>query len=237
MKISAAMKYVNSVVRLLILTIILLSVQPLAGQETKVVRDLQLWTGAALEKKVGKDWTFSLAEEIRFKHDISEINNYFTDAGVRYRISKNFALEAGYRYTRDRKSNGTYEILTRYNLDLRYKGQLDYISIHYRLRYQKEVEGFNLLDQGVDYEKYVRNRIRIRYDDFKKFKPYVSAEIFQQFSPNQTPEFEYVRIQGGVKYEPGKIGVFGFALGFNRELNEVEPAMIYILRANYTYKF
>ena len=237
MKISAAMIYVSSVVRLLIVTIILLSVQSLAGQETKVVRDLQLWTGAALEKKVGKDWTFSLAEEIRFKQDISEINNYFTDAGVRYRISKNFALEAGYRYTRDRKSDGTYETLTRYNLDLRYKGQLDYISIHYRLRYQKEVEGFNLLDQGVDYEKYVRNRIRIRYDDFKKFKPYVSAEIFQQFSPNQTPEFEYVRIQGGVKYEPGKIGVFGFALGFNRELNEVEPATIYMLRANYTYKF
>ena len=237
MKISAAMKYVNSAVRLLILTIILLSVQPLAGQETKVVRDLQLWTGVALEKKVGKDWTFSLAEEIRFKQDISEINNYFTDAGVRYRISKNFALEAGYRYTRDRKSDGTYETLTRYNLDLRYKGQLDYISIHYRLRYQKEVEGFNLLDQGVDYEKYVRNRIRIRYDDFKKFKPYVSAEIFQLFSPNQTPEFEYVRIQGGVKYEPGKIGVFGFALGFNRELNEIKPAMIYMLRANYTYKF
>lgn len=231
------MIYVSSVVRLLIVTFILLSVQPLAGQETKVVRDLHLWTGAALEKKVGKDWTFSLAEEIRFKQDISEINNYFTDAGVRYRISKNFALEAGYRYTRDRKSDGTYETLTRYNLDLRYKGQLDYISIHYRLRYQKEVEGFNLLDQGVDYEKYVRNRIRIRYDDFKKFKPYVSAEIFQQFSPNQTPEFEYVRIQGGVKYEPGKIGVFGFALGFNRELNEVEPATIYMLRANYTYKF
>jgi hypothetical protein len=237
MKISIAMIYVSSVVRLLIVTFILLSVQPLAGQETKVVRDLHLWTGAALEKKVGKDWTFSLAEEIRFKQDISEINNYFTDAGVRYRISKNFALEAGYRYTRDRKSDGTYETLTRYNLDLRYKGQLDYISIHYRLRYQKEVEGFNLLDQGVDYEKYVRNRIRIRYDDFKKFKPYVSAEIFQQFSPNQTPEFEYVRIQGGVKYEPGKIGVFGFALGFNRELNEVEPATIYMLRANYTYKF
>jgi hypothetical protein len=237
MKISAAMIYENSGIRLLILTIILLCALPLTGQETKVVRDLQLWTGVALEKKVGKDWTFSLAEEIRFKQDISEINNYFTDAGVRYRINKNFALEAGYRYTRDRKSDGTYETLTRYNLDLRFKGQLDYISIHYRLRYQKEVEGFNLLDQGVDYEKYVRNRIRIRYDDFKKFKPYVSAEIFQLFSPNHTPEFEYVRVQGGVKYEPGKIGIFGFALGFNRELNEVEPAMIYMLRVNYTYQF
>jgi hypothetical protein len=220
-----------------VLFISLIGLLPLAAQETKVVRDLQLWTGAGLEKKIGKDWTFSLGEEFRFKQNISEINNYFTEAGVRYQISKNFEMEGGYRYTRDKNSDNSYENLTRYHLDLRYKGRLDFISINYRLRYQKEVEGFKLLNQRIDYEKYVRNRIRILYNDFHKIKPYLSAEIFQLFRPNQYAKFDYIRILGGVKYEPGKMGSFGFAYGFNREFNDVEPAMIYQIKVNYTYEF
>ena len=223
-----------------LLPILLLSLASfirVAAQEVKVVRDLQLWTGAAVEKTFGKDWTLSLGEEIRFKQNISEINNYFTEAGLRYRISKNFALEGGYRYTRDRKSDNSYETLTRYNLDLRYKGQLDFITIYYRLRYQKEVEGFNLFGQESSYEKYVRNRIRIMYSDFKRISPYVSAEIFQLFKFSRMAEFQYIRVQGGIKVEPGKMGTFGFAYGFNREFTQIEPAMIYQFKINYTYEF
>jgi len=208
-----------------------------SAQEMKVVRDLQLWTGAEVEKSFGKDWTISLGEEIRFKQNISEINNYFTEAGLRYGISKNFALEGGYRYTRDRKSDNSYETRTRYNLDLRYKGRLDFITIYYRLRYQKEVEGFNLFGQESGYEKYVRNRIRIMYSDFKRISPYVSAEIFQLFRFSRMAEFQYIRVLGGIKYEPGKMGTFGFAYGFNREFTQVEPATIYQFKINYTYEF
>lgn len=208
-----------------------------SGQETKVVSDLQLWTGASIEKTWKKTWTLSLQEEIRFKHDISEINNYFTELGLRYRINKNFALEGGYRYTRDKKSDGSYENLSRYNLDLRYRGRLDFITIDYRLRYQKEVEGFNLFDQSADYEKYVRNRIRIRYDDFQRIKPYVSAEIFQLFRPDYYGELEFIRVVGGIKYEAGKLGSIDLGFGFNREFEENDPAMIYQFKVRYTYQF
>jgi hypothetical protein len=209
----------------------------LVAQEVKVVSDLQLWTGAAVEKKMGKDWTLYLGEEIRFKHDISEINNYFTEAGLNYRINKNFALEAGYRYTRDKKKNDSYETLTRYNLDLRYKARIDFITLDYRLRYQKEVAGWNLFDPQSDYEKYVRSRLKVRYNDLKKITPYVSAELFQLFQPRQFPYFQYVRVLFGISYEPGKLGTFVFGYGFNREFNEVEPATIYQLKVNYTYTF
>jgi hypothetical protein len=222
---------------LLFLSMLLAIPKYLVAQETKVVSDLQLWTGAAIEKSWGKSWSLSLQEEIRFKQDISEINNFFTEVGLRYRISKNFGLEGGYRYTRDRKSDGGYETLTRYNLDLRYKGRLDFITIYYRLRYQKEVEGFNLVDQAADFEKYVRHRIRIRYNDLQKIKPYVSAELFQQFRPDYYAELEYIRVVGGLVYEPGKIGSFDFGFGFNREFADIEPAMIYQFKVRYKYQF
>ena len=222
---------------LLLFALLLVFIKPLSAQETKVVRDLQLWTGAAIEKSLAKAWTLSLKEEIRFKKDISEINNYFTDAGLRYNINKNFALELGYRYTRDKNSDDSYDKLTRYNLDLRYKGRLDFITLTYRLRYQKEVEGFNLIKQGTDYEKYVRNRLKISYNDFKKISPNVSAELFQLFEYARPAEFEYIRIQGGIKYEPGKLGAFNLAYGFNRELTSEEPALISMFRFNYTFEF
>ena len=207
------------------------------GQDTAVVRDLHLWSGAKIEKTFAKNWTVSLEEEIRFKTNISEINNFFTEIGLRYRINKNFALQGNYRFTRDKKKDQSYETRTRYNLDLRFKGRLDFLSIYYRLRYQKEVEGLNLIDMNAFYLKHVRNRISVRYTDFKTITPYVSAEVFQAFTPYLAPQFDYYRILGGIRYEPADIGEFKLAWGFNRSLISSRPAMIYIFTLNYTYKF
>jgi hypothetical protein len=223
-------------IRLFLLLVILAAPQFLPAQDAKVVRDLQLWTGAALEKS-WKDWSLTLNEEIRFKKNISEINNYFTELGLRYRINKNFSLEGGYRFTRDRNADGSYDNLTRYNLDLRFRARLDHISIYYRLRYQKEVEGFNLIDPTMDYEKYVRNRIRVRYNKFIRIKPYVSAELFQLFRPDFYSELDYIRVLGGIRYEAGPVGLFNLAFGFNREFEKYDPAMIYQFKVNYTYRF
>ena len=224
-------------IRVFCLLLILSGPGLLRAQDVKVVRDLQLWTGAEVEKSFGKSWTLSLAEEIRLKQNVSEINNYFTEAGLRYRINKNFALEGGYRYTRDKNSDGTYENLTRYNLDLRFRGKVNPFLIQYRLRYQKEVEGFNLVGPAVDYEKYVRHRIRVRYNKLIRIEPYVSAELFQLFRPDFNPDLEYMRVLAGLKYEAGKMGEFNLAFGFNREFTDIEPAMIYQFRVNYTYSF
>jgi uncharacterized protein DUF2490 len=209
----------------------------LLAQETKVVSDLHLWSGVAVEKGFGKDWSVFLAEEIRFKKDISVLNKHYTEAGVRYRIDKNFALEGQYRVTFDQNKDKSFDMLSRYALDLRYKGKLDFITIYYRLRYQKEVEGWNLLDPSVLYKKHVRNRITVRYTDFNRFKPYVSAEIFQLFEPFQNADLEYMRVLGGIKYEHRDLGTINLAWGFNRELTKIQPAMIYTLKVNYTYSF
>jgi len=208
-----------------------------AAQEYKVVQDLHLWSGIKLEKRLDGNWSLFVAEEIRLKHNISEINKHFTETGLRYRINKNFALEGQYRITRDKKKNGIYETLTRYAFDLRYKGKLDFITIYYRLRYQKEVEEWNLLDSDIPYEKYLRNRISVRYNQFHKIKPYLSAEIFQLFEPDQIARYENIRIFGGVKYNHFRAGEINLAFGFNHEINVIQPAMIYLLKLNYTYSF
>lgn len=222
---------------MLLTGILLYSITSVAAQDTTVVRDLQLWSGAKIEKSFAKDWTLSLEEEIRFRQNISEISNFFTELGLRYKINKNFALAGAYRYTRDRKRDDSYKNMSRYNLDLRYKGKIKFLGIYYRLRYQKEVEGFNLFDMDALYVKHVRNRISLRYNDLNDLEPYVSAEIFQAFTPYQSPRFDYYRIVLGIRYEPGNIGEFKLAWGFNREFSSYQAAMVYMFKVNYTYKF
>jgi len=210
---------------------------PVQAQEYKVVRDLHLWTGVEIEKEFAKDWILFVAEEVRFKHDISRLNNHLTEVGLRYRINKNFALEGHYRITWDQKKDGSFETLTRYALDLRYKGKVDFLTLMYRLRYQKEVSGWNLVDPDLPFEKYVRHRFTLRYNDFNHIKPYLSGEVFQLFESNQASRFHYIRVLGGIRYRIPRIGEFNVAYGFNREFVSTNPAMIYVLKVNYTYTF
>ncbi len=208
-----------------------------SGQDTKVVQDMKLWTGVEVEKTFLKDWTVSLKQEFRFKTDISELDSYFTQGGLKYSVNKNFAFEAKYRYTRNKKKDDTYENKSRYSLDINYKGKIEFITVYYRLRYQKGVESMNLFDRTEPYEKYLRHRFNIRYNDFKKIKPYISTEFAQLFELYQYPKWAAARLFGGIIYEPGSFGEFKFAYGFERELNSNYPYMGYVLRANYTYSF
>jgi len=207
------------------------------AQDGKVVRDLGLWSGMGVEKTIMKDWTFSLKQELRLKKDITEINNYFTQGGISYRINRNFSVEGSFRYTRDKNDDGSYDNRSRYNLDFRYKGKLEFLTIYYRLRYQKEVEGTRILDSREPYEKFARNRMIFRYNDLKKIEPYLSVELFQLFTQYQFPDYDHMRLMAGIRYNPEKIGEINVAYGFNRELSTSLPVTAYIIEINYTFSF
>ena len=227
----------RKVLHLVFSVIILNVITPVASQESKAIQDLQLWTGIKVEKTFAKDWTVSLEQELRLRHNISEISNYFTELGLRYKINRNFALEGDLRFTRDKKRDNSYVNYMRYNFDLRYKGRLDFLTIYYRMRYQKEAEGMDVFDMNALYVKQFRNRITLSVNSLEKIEPYVSAELFQIFTPHYRSQLEYYRVVAGIRYEPGKIGEFDLAWGFNRELSSTVPAMIYMIKINYTYKF
>ncbi len=226
----------NFAVSILIIVLVLLGKTTFA-QEVKVVQDLNLWSGVALEKSISKDWTISVKQEVRFEKDISQLNNFFTQAGLEYDINKNFSLEGKYRYIRNHKSDGSYENNSRYTADLKYKGKINRFTIYYRLRYQKEVESMHIFSRMEPYEKYLRHRITLNYNDFKRIKPYISTEIFQHYELYEFSYYDQLRILAGIRYEPKNIGQFNFAYGFNQELNTVLPYTCFLLKINYTYKF
>ena len=219
-----------------ILIILLLCLtRPGSAQDNKVVRDLRLWTGAKIEKDFGKNWRLSLEEEIRFKENISEINNILTEAELRYRINKNFYLNAGFRYTSDRNDDGSYDGLARNHFSLQYRRRLEFITFEYRLKYQREVEAVKLFERDPPYEKVFRNRLGVRITRLDRVQPYASGEILQVFTPYLSSLHDYWRFVMGVRMQPGKIGEIKLGWGFNREFGVDQPAMIYMIRMNYTY--
>jgi len=227
----------NRTDKLLYTLVILLLGNILFAQETKTIRDLGLWTGVVIEKSVGKKWTFSLREEVRFKNDISELYKYFTELGIEYRINRNFSLEGNYRYIKDRNDEERFENRSRYNFGLEYKGKLAFITLVYRLKYQKEVEGLKIYDMREPYEKYLRNRITLRYNKLRKLEPFLSGELFQLFELYQLPRYHFVQMQAGISYEPGKIGKFIGAYAINHELKSSSPSTFFVIKIRYTYSF
>ena len=206
-----------------------------SGQEEDVVRDLRLWTGVKIEKEFASRWRLSLEEEIRFKQNISEINNFFTELELRYLIDRNFSLGAGYRYTRDRNDDASYDGFSRNYFALHYRRKLDFLTISYRLKYQREVEAGKMFERDAAYIKQFRNRLGVRMTRFNNIQPYVTGEVLQVFTPYLSPLNDYWRLVVGVRIEPGKIGEFKLGWGFNREIGVDQPFMIYMIRLNYTY--
>jgi len=202
-----------------------------------VVRDLRMWTGVKIEKTFAKDWRISLEEEVRLRHNVSEVGKYFTELGIRYRINKNFALGGAFRFTRDRNNAEGFDNMGRYHLDLRYRGRVDFLTLYYRLRYQREADGLNMFDMSVRNEKLFRNRIGLKVNSLDWVEPFVTAEVFQEISPYVAPQFISWRFVAGAAFEPGNFGEIKAGWGFNRELGALQPAMDYLIRINYTYSF
>jgi len=220
----------------LIISILLLS-SPVLGQETKVIRDIKIWTAAKIEKSLGKDWKISLEEEFRFQKNATQVGEYFTELDVEYKVDRNISIEAGYRYARNRKKNKSFENRSRYNVDLKYEGNINYFSFRARVRYTKEIEGMQLLDHAIPYEKYFRTRIELRYNRLERLVPYINGELFQLHEMYEYPSFDKYRVLGGLRMDAGKTGEFNIGYGIIRELNTYMPYTYYLLKLNYTYEF
>jgi len=60
--------------------------------------DLEGWSAVEIDLKATKKLSFSIAEHLRLRNDITNVKNYFTQLKVNYEVLKNFELGGGVRY-------------------------------------------------------------------------------------------------------------------------------------------
>ncbi len=203
--------------------------------------DLEGWSAVELNLKATKKLSFSVAEHLRFRNDISTVKNYFTQIKVNYEILKNLELGAGVRYiTKNDDVGGQqgYDPFFRYQFDAAYRHKIEKVDLFFRLRYQNKNQLGRSESEGDVAKEFIRTRFGVGY----KIKPLkltlrVFAEHFNQ-PTNSKIEQNETRMRYTLKLNRRfkKIGAFTVFYGIqNNSVGDVKTKKSF-LGLKYAYK-
>ena len=164
-------------------TLCIVSFTQLNAQESN---DLEGWSSVQLDVKATEKLSFSAAEHLRYKNDISTLNTYFTQLETNYEIFKGFQLGAGVRFIKKNDDIGNKQGIEshfRYQIDARYKHRVKQFNLSYRFRYQNKNE-LGLSEEEGDIAK---EQLRFMMDIGYKLKPIgivfkLKGELFDNIS-------------------------------------------------------
>ncbi|WP_372756623.1 DUF2490 domain-containing protein [Mariniflexile sp.] len=207
--------------------------------QTSDSKNLNAWTTIEIEYKLNKKWSFSLAEQLRLKENLSLVDKYFTELQAEYSFNKNFSLAGGARFSRQNDTEGNiqgYENHFRFQFDAKYKHKINNFKLDYRLRYQNKDDMSVSIEDGDYANQHIRFKTDVEYN-IKNWKldPQFSAEIFNHFEKGEENGFNKYRLTFGTDYDMkdyGKINVF---YRFEKELNVDLPETTKIIGLSYKY--
>lgn len=208
----------------LIILMFLLS-SPLWSQEPRE-QDQEFWTGVTGRLHLHKRWRVELEQQLRLNQNWSEFKLSFTEAGVRYEITRRLDVKLLYRFT----VIGNDFNEQRWSLDFRYEYDIPDIplDIIYRLRLQDEKVSYT----GQKITQW-RNRIGLDYNLTKLVDPFVEYESFYRFNDKQ--EFRTDRFTFGLEWKLNKRWDLESFYRLDREKNVEIPESQYIVGLRLTY--
>ena len=209
--------------------------------DAQISNDLEGWSAVELNLKATKKLSFSVAEHLRFRNDISTVKNYFTQIKVNYEILKNLELGAGVRYiTKNDDVGGQqgYDPFFRYQFDAAYRHKIEKLGLFFRLRYQNKNQLGRSESEGDVAKEFIRTRFGVGY----KIKPLkltlrVFAEHFNQPTNSKIEQSE-TRMRYTLKLNRRfkKIGAFTVFYGIqNNSVGDVKTKKSF-LGLKYAYK-
>ena len=199
--------------------------------------DARLWLQASVEKKIIPKGSVELIAGLRRGENYSRTDSYYYQLGFEYKLFK--FLQAGilYRYSDKREYEPNFFHRDRWGGWLQFRKKFSKALVFdYRVFYQRQYTDMNRSEKGFIPSNYVRNKIRLQLDRKKRYKPYISAELFYQIKYNKS-EFNRARLALGVAYELDKHHKITPSYMFQKEINEPDPVTSYIIGIEYKYSF
>lgn len=201
------------------------------------IRDFQTWSSATLAYKHNKKLKLGIGQELRLENNTSEVDKYFTEGFLKYKIAKPFTLGAELRYIRFNDNEGNiqgYENHLRHALNAQFKHEINRLELKYRFQYQSRKELGQTVSINNDPTKKVRLKIAGEYNIKKwKFDPKLSGEIFRNLGTNG--DFSKIRGTIGTSYDTKKAGTINVFFRIEKELNELYPLTTHVFGINYQY--
>jgi hypothetical protein len=204
--------------------------------------DLGLWTSVGVEKKISQRVTLKLEENLRFYDNVTKIDQFFTNLGAQYKISKHFKIAGFYRFIqKHRYKTGNVSIRHRFYADLTFRVKVKPLIFVDRFRVQTQVQDIYSSELGNIPESRTRNKAEFRLDLDKRYQPYISGEIFYQIQDPRNEDvnnyLNAVRYSAGVDYEISYRSVIGAYYILQTTLNDSPSLNEYIIGLEYTISF
>lgn len=159
--------------------------------QTESTQDLRMRISADVEKKLGRNWTLALNEELRLKDNLREVDRLNTQFSVAYRVNPYFKVAAGYVLMALHKQNsvegadgvvrteGEWQVRHRFQLDLTgtYRTGRWNFSLRERLQATIRTDSVDAREK-LENEWCLRHRLRAQYAfPHKPWKPYAYVEL------------------------------------------------------------
>ena len=146
-----------------------------------------------------------MSEQLRLYQNVSEVEQFFTDAGVEYEFIPSLKVAVSYRLT-SKNQFTYYDTRHRFYVDLSYKKKLKPLTIILRQRIQSQVESIRSSENGKIPEWYSRTKLTVKFDLDKKYTPYLASEFYYVIDNLKEEDhvFDKARYEVGVDYDFNK---------------------------------
>ncbi|MEM7103085.1 MAG: DUF2490 domain-containing protein [Bacteroidota bacterium] len=209
---------VYSLVMTLVVFFGILAIPFTAYAQTK---DAEIWKGITLEREFFDKLKFEVSDQVRLSNNLSTFKSNVLDLKSQYKITKEFRVAAGYRFTLTPTNNRN-----RISADFVYKKDIEKANLEFTARARTQHE-------------YVRNssainifrpKLTLAYTKKKlDIEPFVSTEVFYRYT-NEENEWRAYRFFVGFNYDLAKKNKVKLAYFYQKELNEPNPANRHVIQ-------
>lgn len=142
-------------------------------------RDFGIWYCASARYDIFNNLRADISQEVRTASNASEVDQYFTDLGLNYKLNKFVSIGGYYRYIRKRETKNDFFTRNRFygEVDLSYS--LDRFDFSYRFRIQRQINKYADDVEEKAPRLYNRHKFEIDYNiPGIKLTPSISYEKF-----------------------------------------------------------
>jgi len=205
------------------------------SQTIETKQDFGTWLGFRLEKDLPKKFDISLEQQVRTWRNTTRIDQYLVDAGVKYSINKNFALNGNVRYIHDTNKFKNPENNFRYNLGIQLKFKVaKKLNLSFSNKYQQKFI-YNVKSLNAERVSTLRHKIKLQLKYKKKHKFYFGTELFIRSSLVRDPHFHKQRFNLGDKIKT-KSGEFNTGIGYEFSVATAEFRSLFFIKLIYTIR-
>ena len=199
---------------------------------------LEGWGIAEVSIKATKKISIDISEHVRYKYDVSTLDNYFTQIGVNFEIFKDLKIGTKARFITENDSEGNVQGLEshfRYQGEVSYKHDMGKIGISYRLRYQNknELGVFDIPNEYIRFRMGLNHKIKSIKSALK-----IEGELFNQFKKgNEDNGLNRYRLTMKLEHRLKGDNEIAIFYRIQEDIDRIDPVSRKILGFKFAHKF